>query len=105
VLCSYGIVIAMPQAKSQLNERHQNLLEQLTLVAVGSLLVGRPMNVKLRGSQAEINAVADAINASKTFQESLQRSGASVDDIMLALERKNAASAAFERTMGVRFPL
>jgi hypothetical protein len=82
-----------------------NIVGKLFLASVAAWLVGKVVNTKLRGSPREIQAVADAMLASKRFQDELHRTGATVDSVMNKLNLKHASAAEFERILGVKFPL
>jgi hypothetical protein len=90
--------------KQPVNELHFNLLGKLFTVAVGAWLVGKATNIKLRGTRAEIDAVARAMQSSRRFQDEL-RTGKSVEQVMQALNLKNASAREFERILGVKWPL
>lgn len=88
-----------------LNELHFNLLGKLTLAALGAWLVGKATNLKLRGNKQQVNAVANALLASRKFQDELKRPGASLESVMQKLRVKNMNAREFERTFGVKWPL
>lgn len=88
-----------------INELKLNLLGKVFFVAVAGWLVGKATNLKLRGSHEEIQAVANAMMASRTFQDELSRSGASVDSVMDRLGLKHASAKEFERILGIPWPL
>lgn len=90
---------------AKLNELHTNLLGKLFFTAVGAWLVGRATNIVLRGTQTEVQAVSNAMLASKRFQEELKRPGASVSSVMDKLNLKHASAQEFERILGVPWPL
>lgn len=92
-------------AKQQINELRLNLLGKIFFAAVGAWLVGRATNLKIRGSQEEIQAVANAMTASHRFQEELARPGATVESVMQQLGLKHASAREFERILGVSWPL
>lgn len=89
----------------RLNELHTNLLGKLFFTAVGAWLVGKTTNVVLRGTQTEIEAVTNAMLASRRFQDELKRPGATVDSVMNKLNLKHASAREFERILGVPWPL
>ena len=96
----------MSEEKRQpINELHLNLLGKVFLAGVAAWLVGKATNLKLRGSSSEINSVAQALLASRAFQEELSRPGATVESVMQKLGVKHMSSREFERTFGVPFPL
>ena len=82
-----------------------NLVGKMMFSAIGAWLVGKATNMMLRGTQAEIDAVANAMMASKRFQEELNRDGATVESVMQKLNLKHATAKEFERILGVPFPL
>lgn len=82
-----------------------NLTGKLMLASLGAWLVGKVVNTKLRGNQNEIQAVANALLASKKFQEELRSPGATVQSVMDKLRVKQMSAAEFERVLGVRWPL
>lgn len=91
--------------KQQLNELHLNLLGKLFITAVGTWLVGKTTNLKLRGTKKEIAALTTTLQSSKKFQDELKRSGASVQSVMDKLKVKNMNVSEFERTFGIKWPL
>ena len=82
-----------------------NLLGKLFVTAVGAWLVGKATNIKVRGSQDEVQVVANAMLASKRFQDELRAPGASIESVMEKLGLKHATAREFERILGVPFPL
>lgn len=89
----------------RLNELHVGLLGKIFFTAVGAWLVGKVTNMKLRGTQTEIQAVANAMLASKRFQDELRKPGATVQNVMDKLNLKHATAVEFERILGVPWPL
>jgi len=59
----------------------------------------------IRGTREEIDAVANAMLASRRFQQELERPGASVDSVMEKLGLYHASQREFERVLGVKWPL
>jgi hypothetical protein len=92
------------EKRQPINELHLNLLGKLFLASTAAWLVGRATNVKIRGTQAEINTVAQALLASKRFQEELARPGATVESVMQKLGVKNMTTHQFQNTFGIPFP-
>jgi len=82
-----------------------NFTGKIMLASLGAWLVGKVVNTKLRGNQDEIQAVANALMASKKFQEELRRPGATVQTVMEKLRVKQMSASEFERVLGVRWPL
>lgn len=91
--------------KERLNELQLNLLGKIFFTAVGAWLVGKMVNLKVRGTEQEIRAVSNAMMASRRFQEELRNPGASVESVMNKLGLKHASAREFERILGVRWPL
>lgn len=91
--------------KEPLNELHVNLLGKLFFATVGAWLVGKTTNVLLRGTQTEVQAVTNAMLASRRFQDELKRPGATIQSVMDKLNLKHASAQEFERTLGVPWPL
>lgn len=88
-----------------INELRMNLLGKIFFAAVGAWLVGRATNIKIRGTQEEVQAVTSAMMASRRFQEELERPGATVESVMQQLGLKHASAREFERILGVSWPL
>ena len=88
-----------------INELRLNLLGKIFFAACGAWLVGKATNLKIRGSQEEVEAVASAMMASRRFQEELDRPGATVESVMQHLGLKHASAREFERILGVPWPL
>ena len=89
----------------QINELHTNLIGKIFFTACAAWLVGRITNVKLRGTQSEVQAIANAMMASRRFQEELKKPGATVETVMAKLELKHASAQEFTRILGVPWPL
>jgi len=88
-----------------INELKLNLLGKIFFAACGAWLVGKATNLKIRGSQEEVDAVANAMMASRRFHEELSRPGATVESVMQHLGLKHASAREFERILGVPWPL
>ena len=97
--------MAIEQKKQQLNELHLNLLGKMFIGAIGAWLVGKLTNIKVRGTQEQVNAVANAMMASRRFQDELSKSGASVESVVEKWGLKRASAAEFERILGIQWPL
>lgn len=89
----------------QLNELHLNLVGKIFFASVAAWLIGKATNMKIRGTQEEINAVASAMTASRRFQNELQKPGASVESVVNLLGLKHASARQFEAILGVPWPL
>lgn len=95
----------MSEKKEIIKEFKLNLMGKLFFAAAGAWLVGKLTNVKIRGSEEEVSAVADAMLSSKRFQEELNKPGASVESVVAKLNLKHASAKEFERILGVPWPL
>jgi hypothetical protein len=82
-----------------------NFNGKLMLAALGAWIVGKVVNTKLRGNRDEVTAVANALSASKRFQDELRKPGASVESVAEKLRIKQMSASEFERVLGVRWPL
>jgi hypothetical protein len=91
--------------ETQSNELQLNMVAKLFFAAVAGWLVGRAVNTKVRGTPAEIDAVAKAMLASKRFQDEMQKPGASVEGVMQQLSMKHASTREFENLLGIPWPL
>jgi len=95
----------MSTAQARLSDRSTNILETIVTATVASLLVGKPTNVKLRGTQPELEAVTAAVKACRKFQEALMRPNVTVAEVMNRLDDKRQAVREFERVLNVPWPL
>lgn len=91
--------------KGPINELHLNLLGKIFFTMAAAWLVGKAINLKVRGTQQEVQAVASAMMASRRFQDELNRPGATVESVMQKLQLKHASAREFERILGVPWPL
>lgn len=94
----------MEDEKPRVDEK-LSLVGKLLFAGIGAWLVGRLTNLRVRGTQEEVDAISDAMLSSRRFQDELQRPGASVESVMTKLNLKNASAREFERILGVRWPL
>jgi len=95
----------MEDKKQRLNELHTNLLGKIFYTACAAWLVGKAVNLKIRGSDSEVNAIANAMLASRRFQDELRRPGATSDSVVQKLGLKHASAREFERILNVPWPL
>lgn len=93
------------EAKVPLNELHMNLLGKIFFTALGAWLVGKATNMKVRGTEDEVQALSNAMLSSRRFQEELRAPGASVESVMQKLGLKHASAKEFERILGIPWPL
>jgi hypothetical protein len=91
--------------RGPINELKLNLLGKIFFASVAAWLVGKAVNLKIRGTPDEVQAVSNAMMASRRFQDELGRSGATVESVMQKLGLKHASAREFERILGVPWPL
>jgi hypothetical protein len=91
--------------ETQLSKLHHNMVAKLFFAAVAGWLVGRNVNTNVRGTPAEIDAVANVMLASKRFQDEMQKPDATVDGIMQQLHIKHIFAREFELVFGIPWPL
>lgn len=96
---------AVNESKEPINELHMNLLGKIFFTTLGAWLVGKAVNTKIRGSKDEVRAVANAMLASKRFQEELHRPGASVESVVEKLGVKHMTAKEFEKMFNIPWPL
>jgi len=96
---------AVNESNEQLNELHMNLLGKIFFTTLGAWLIGKAVNTKIRGTQDEVRTVANAMLASKQFQEELRRPGASVKSVIDKLGVKHMTAKEFEKTFNIPWPL
>lgn len=82
-----------------------NLIGKIFFASVAAWLLGKMVNVKVKGTPEEVDAVARAMLNSKRFQDELNRPGATVDSVLHKLNLKNASAREFERILGIPWPL
>jgi hypothetical protein len=95
----------MTDTRQQLNELQFNLIGKLFFTACAAWLVGKAVNLKVRGTPQEIQAVTNAMLASHRFQDELKKPGATVDSVMNKLNLKHASSSEFSRILGIPWPI
>ena len=84
---------------------HISTVGKLFLAGVAAWLVGRASNLKVRGTQDEIDVLKNALMASKKFQDELNRPGATVQSVMDRLQLSRITAQEFERKLGIPWPL
>lgn len=67
--------------------------------------VGSGAFLKLRGSPDELRAAADALMASKVFQDELRRPGATIDSVIEKMNAKNMTAEKFKQITGKVWPI
>lgn len=97
----------MDNEKSELisEDLYFNLTGKMLLASLGAWIVGKFVSTKLRGNNDEIQAVANALMASRRFQDELRKPGASVQSVIEKLRVKQMSASEFQRVLGVPWPL
>lgn len=103
LLCRDGVIFE--SKKQPLKELRMNLLGKVFTVAIGAWLVGKLTNIKLRGSKSEIQAIANAMVASKAFQDELRKPGATIDSVAAKLNIKRMTADEVKRRFNIDWPL
>lgn len=67
--------------------------------------VGSGAFLKLKGKPEELRVIADALVASKAFQDELKRPGATIDSVIEKMNLKNMTADKFKQITGKKFPL
>jgi len=73
----------------------------------GGRLPAKPPKLpfKIRGTPEQINAVIEALMASKSFQQELKKPGATVESVIEKLNLKNMTKERFKQLTGRPWPL
>jgi hypothetical protein len=88
---------------TKLDELH--MAGRLLYTGCAAWLLGKPMNMKVRGTAEQISALTEVLTASRAFETELQREGATTESVVELLENKRAAARLFHSTFGVPWPL
>lgn len=86
------------------NSKLTDLGKMFFASAIG-FIFGKKLNMKLRGTPEQVQAVSDALIASKRFQETLQRPGVTVRAVLDALNLKKEKAKAFSDKFKIEWPL
>jgi hypothetical protein len=87
-----------------INELHLNTLGKLMFAGIAAWIVGKTVRLKIRGTHSQVEAITNAMLASRRFQDELKRPGATVQSVIDRLGLKQASAAEFERVLGVKWP-
>lgn len=63
------------------------------------------MPLKLKARPEQIQAITDAIMASKEFQDEINKPGATIEDVIQKMKLKNVNKQSFEKITGKPWPL
>lgn len=89
----------------KLNELSLNLLGKVFFASCAAWVAGKFINLNIRGTQAEVNAVTNALMSSKRFQDELRNPGATVDSVIKKLNIKQMSAQQFQSVLGIPWPL
>lgn len=81
---------------------------KIFFAAVAAYLAGKIGSgnfLKVRGTPEELRAVAEALAASKAFQDELRKPGANIDSVIEKMNLKRLTADKFEQITGKKFPL
>lgn len=78
---------------------------KLFFTGLAAWILHKASKLKIKGSPQEIEAIANAIQSSRAFQDEIRKPGATVDSVMAKLKLKYARGEEFSRILGVPFPL
>lgn len=98
-------------SKEMLKEDTTNSLSttgKIFFAAVAAYLAGKIGSgnfLKIRGTPEELRAVAEALAASKAFQDELRKPGAGIDSVIEKMNLKRLTADKFEKITGKKFPL
>lgn len=98
----------MADKEVSLNEGSLSTTGKIFFAAVAAYLAGKVGSgafLKLKGKPDELRAIADAIVASKAFQDELKRPGATIDSVIEKMNLKNITAAKFKQITGQAWPL
>ena len=89
-----------------LNELKFGLMGKILFASIAAWLVGKVIgNIKIKGTQEQIDAVHNAMMSSKRFQDEISRQGSTMDSVTAKLGLKHASASEFQRILGVPWPL
>lgn len=81
---------------------------KIFFAAVAAYLAGKMASgafLKLRGKPEELRVIADAIVASKAFQDELKKPNATIDSVIEKMNLKNITMAKFKQVTGKAWPI
>jgi len=95
-------------------DKKNNLIEEgiqlsttgkIFLGGLAAWMVGKASNLRVRGTQQEVTAIANALRSSRRFQDELKKPGATVKSVMNLLNLSRLKGREFERVLGIPWPL
>jgi len=73
--------------------------------AAAHYILGQRSGVKVKGSSQKLQAVQEALGASRTLYEALQNPLTELDEVLRLIERKRVSSAKFRAVVGIDWVL
>jgi len=92
------------KSNDQINELHLNLHGKVLFSAIASWLMGREVNLQVKGTKEQIRSLARTMNALRDFQDEMEKPNADAKTVMKKLGIKNSEIKQFERTFGIKWP-
>jgi hypothetical protein len=81
-----------------------SVVAKMFLAAVVSVVLGKPSNIRIRGSIDQVEATKQAILATVEFRDCVNSSGVTIQDIMDKLKAKNIAAQRFKTCLNIPWP-
>ena len=86
-------------------EQGINTVGKIFLAAVTSTILGKPSNVKIKGTPEQVETIKRALVASRELHDEINRPEATVQSIMDRLEMKRQAADEFSQVVGLPWPI
>lgn len=90
--------------RNGLNEASE-LSNKLLLASLSAFIIGRPITVKLRGNEKQMEVMSRALITCKSLHEELHRPDATLASVTDRMRNKAVATAEFESVFGMTWPL
>lgn len=102
--------VVAPHEDVQLNEVALTWAGKLFFASLATYIASdvassMKLPIKLRGKPEQIQAVTDAITASKEYQREIKKPGASVESVIQKLNLRNMSKERFEQLTGKKWPV
>ena len=88
-----------------MSEQIVDNLSKLFFVASGAWVMGRPVSVKLCGTEQEVKAMSEALAATRAFVEELNDRESTTESVVSKLQQKHEAAGRFEETLKLQWLL
>ena len=77
---------------------------KIMLAGIAAWMVGKASRLKVRGTQQEVSAIANALRSSRRFQDEIRKPGATAQSVIQKLNLAKAYGRDFQRILGVPWP-